>query len=145
MISPDAGNMGVKAVYVWAGLLIPTTILLWLYYPEVRRLFFPSTTLTDISRPTAEPTWSLTSFMSGRSPLGSSKIPQLCPTRVDKKTRPSFPAKRNKIPLTSELLFPLLELPFPLELPLPAISSNYGQKDRERPWNLAAAKMTTTW
>ncbi|KAH7125837.1 general substrate transporter [Dactylonectria macrodidyma] len=34
MISPDAGNMGVKAVYVWAGLLIPTTILLWLYYPE---------------------------------------------------------------------------------------------------------------
>ena len=34
MISPDAGNMGVKAVYVWAGLLIPTTVLLWLYYPE---------------------------------------------------------------------------------------------------------------
>jgi len=34
MISPDAGNMGVKAVYVWAGLLIPTTIVLWLYYPE---------------------------------------------------------------------------------------------------------------
>ncbi len=34
MISPDAGNMGVKAIYVWAGLLIPTTILLWLYYPE---------------------------------------------------------------------------------------------------------------
>ncbi|OQV00276.1 hypothetical protein CLAIMM_05794 [Cladophialophora immunda] len=34
MISPDAGDMGVKAVYVWAGLLIPTTILLWLYYPE---------------------------------------------------------------------------------------------------------------
>lgn len=35
MISPDAGNMGVKAVYVWAGLLIPTTVILWLYYPEV--------------------------------------------------------------------------------------------------------------
>ena len=34
MISPDAGNLGVKAVYVWAGLLIPTTVLLWLYYPE---------------------------------------------------------------------------------------------------------------
>ncbi|KAH7137003.1 general substrate transporter [Dactylonectria estremocensis] len=34
MISPDAGNMGVKAVYVWAGLLIPTTVLLYLYYPE---------------------------------------------------------------------------------------------------------------
>jgi hypothetical protein len=35
MISPDAGNMGVKAIYVWAGLLIPTVILLWLFYPEV--------------------------------------------------------------------------------------------------------------
>ena len=34
MISPDAGNLGVKAVYVWAGLLIPTTILLWFFYPE---------------------------------------------------------------------------------------------------------------
>ncbi|KAK9319797.1 general substrate transporter [Lipomyces orientalis] len=34
MISPDAANMGVKAVYVWAGLLIPTTVLLYLYYPE---------------------------------------------------------------------------------------------------------------
>ncbi|KAL6890046.1 general substrate transporter [Trichoderma evansii] len=34
MISPDAGNLGVKAVYVWAGLLAPTTILLYLYYPE---------------------------------------------------------------------------------------------------------------
>ncbi|RSM14151.1 hypothetical protein CDV31_005487 [Fusarium ambrosium] len=34
MISPDAGNMGIKAVYVWAGMLIPTTILLWFFYPE---------------------------------------------------------------------------------------------------------------
>ncbi|KXJ90287.1 general substrate transporter [Microdochium bolleyi] len=34
MISPDAANLGVKAVYVWAGLLAPTTILLYLYYPE---------------------------------------------------------------------------------------------------------------
>ncbi|KAG5660827.1 hypothetical protein KAF25_002470 [Fusarium avenaceum] len=34
MISPDAGNLGVKAVFVWAGLLLPTTILLWLFYPE---------------------------------------------------------------------------------------------------------------
>ena len=38
MISPDAGNLGVKAVYVWAGLLIPTVIILWLFYPEVRHL-----------------------------------------------------------------------------------------------------------
>ena len=35
MISPDAANMGVKAVYVCAGLLIPTTVLLYLYHPEV--------------------------------------------------------------------------------------------------------------
>lgn len=35
MISPDAGNMGVKAIYVWAGLLVPTTIILYFFYPEV--------------------------------------------------------------------------------------------------------------
>jgi hypothetical protein len=35
MISPDAANLGVKAVYVWAGLLVPFTILLWFFYPEV--------------------------------------------------------------------------------------------------------------
>ncbi|KAI4778085.1 MFS general substrate transporter [Aureobasidium sp. EXF-3400] len=34
IISPDAANLGIKAVYVWAGLLVPFTILLWLYYPE---------------------------------------------------------------------------------------------------------------
>lgn len=34
MISPDAGNMGVKAIYVWAGMLVPTVIILYLYYPE---------------------------------------------------------------------------------------------------------------
>jgi SP family general alpha glucoside:H+ symporter-like MFS transporter len=50
MISPDAGNMGVKAVYVWAGLLIPTTILLWMYYPEVSRFFIPSLTCIDTSQ-----------------------------------------------------------------------------------------------
>ncbi|KAI5360129.1 Putative major facilitator, sugar transporter, major facilitator superfamily [Septoria linicola] len=36
MISPDAANLGVKAVYVWAGLLVPTTILLWMFYPETQ-------------------------------------------------------------------------------------------------------------
>lgn len=35
MISPDAANMGLKAIYIWAGLLVPTTIILYLYYPEV--------------------------------------------------------------------------------------------------------------
>ena len=34
MISPDKANLGVKAIYVWAALLIPTIILLWFYYPE---------------------------------------------------------------------------------------------------------------
>jgi hypothetical protein len=35
MISPDAANLGINVVYVWVGLLVPFTILLWLYYPEV--------------------------------------------------------------------------------------------------------------
>ncbi|ORY27930.1 and other transporter-domain-containing protein [Naematelia encephala] len=34
MISPDAANMGVKAIYIWAGLLIPTTVILYFFYPE---------------------------------------------------------------------------------------------------------------
>ncbi|VUC36545.1 unnamed protein product [Clonostachys rosea] len=34
MINPDAANLGVKAVYVWAGLLVPTTIILYFLYPE---------------------------------------------------------------------------------------------------------------
>lgn len=41
MISPDAGDLGVKAIYVWAGLLIPTTVLLYLFYPEVSRSTSP--------------------------------------------------------------------------------------------------------
>ena len=36
MISPDAANLGIKAIYVWAGLLVPTTVLLYFFYPEVR-------------------------------------------------------------------------------------------------------------
>ncbi|EGP90105.1 unnamed protein product [Zymoseptoria tritici ST99CH_1A5] len=36
MISPDAADLGVKAVYVWAGLLVPTTALLWFFYPETQ-------------------------------------------------------------------------------------------------------------
>jgi hypothetical protein len=35
MISPDAANMGVKASYVFAGLLVPVTILVYFFYPEV--------------------------------------------------------------------------------------------------------------
>jgi len=36
MISPDAANLGTKAIFVWAGLLVPTTIILYFFYPEVR-------------------------------------------------------------------------------------------------------------
>lgn len=35
MISPDAANLGLRAIYIWAGLLVPTTIILYLFYPEV--------------------------------------------------------------------------------------------------------------
>jgi hypothetical protein len=35
MISPDAGNMGVKAIYVWCGMLAPTVAILYFFYPEV--------------------------------------------------------------------------------------------------------------
>jgi hypothetical protein len=43
MISPDAGNMGVKAIYIWAGMLVPTVAILYIYYPEVwSSSLFPS-------------------------------------------------------------------------------------------------------
>ena len=35
MISPDSANLGVKAIYVWAGLLVPVIIILYFFYPEV--------------------------------------------------------------------------------------------------------------
>ena len=35
MISPDAGDLGVKALYVWAGMLVPTVIVLYFFCPEV--------------------------------------------------------------------------------------------------------------
>ncbi|KAJ2983001.1 hypothetical protein NQ176_g1015 [Zarea fungicola] len=34
MISPDEANLGVKAIYVWAGFLLPTIIILYIFYPE---------------------------------------------------------------------------------------------------------------
>ncbi|WVQ67599.1 uncharacterized protein L199_005802 [Kwoniella botswanensis] len=34
MISPDAANLGLKAIYIWAGLLVPTTTILFFFYPE---------------------------------------------------------------------------------------------------------------
>lgn len=35
MISPDAGDLGVKAIYVWCAMLAPTVIILYFFYPEV--------------------------------------------------------------------------------------------------------------
>lgn len=34
MISADAGDLGVKALYVWAGMLVPTVAILYFFYPE---------------------------------------------------------------------------------------------------------------
>lgn len=39
MISPDEANLGVKAIYVWAGFLLPTIVVLYIFYPEVFRSY----------------------------------------------------------------------------------------------------------
>jgi SP family general alpha glucoside:H+ symporter-like MFS transporter len=60
MISPDAANLGLKAIYIWAGLLVPTTVLLYLYYPEVSPNFTLRLNLTR--RRTVDHTKSLSTF-----------------------------------------------------------------------------------
>ena len=35
MLSPDAGNLGVQAAYIFAGLVLPVFIIVYFYYPEV--------------------------------------------------------------------------------------------------------------
>jgi SP family general alpha glucoside:H+ symporter-like MFS transporter len=35
MISPDAGNLGVRAAFVFAGLVVPVIIGVYFFYPEV--------------------------------------------------------------------------------------------------------------
>ena len=87
MISPDAANLGVKAVYVWAGLLVPTVVLLWLFYPEVRRFARPSCTLLTLYRRTAARTGNSTSFTRGRSQHGNSRTLKLCQNGMAKRTR----------------------------------------------------------
>ena len=37
MLSPDAGNMGVQAAYIFAGLVLVVLILCYFFYPEVGR------------------------------------------------------------------------------------------------------------
>lgn len=34
MIAADAANLGVKALYIFAGFLVPTIIALYFFYPE---------------------------------------------------------------------------------------------------------------
>jgi hypothetical protein len=34
MIATDAANLGVKALYIFAGFLVPTIIALYFFYPE---------------------------------------------------------------------------------------------------------------
>ena len=76
MVSPDYANLGVKAIYVWAGLLVPTTLLLWMYYPEVSicMLFHCSYVgANEMCRPKDEHIGSWTSCTNARFPLGSSR------------------------------------------------------------------------
>jgi MFS transporter, SP family, general alpha glucoside:H+ symporter len=68
MISPDAGDLGVKAVYVWAGLLIPTTIILWAYYPEASQLYTLSLTLTNIFQTYGRTYWELDELYERKIP-----------------------------------------------------------------------------
>lgn len=86
MISPDAGNLGVKAVYVWAGLLVPTVIILWLFYPEVR--YFTRLTCSQLTcnRHTDVLIGNLTSFTSGRFRRGNSRILKHSPSGMVRRT-----------------------------------------------------------
>ena len=40
MINPDAGNLGAKVGFVFAGLGVPLCILIFFYVPETRGLSF---------------------------------------------------------------------------------------------------------
>lgn len=69
MISPDEANLGVKAIFVWAGLLVPTIALLYFFYPEVSSE--NSSSLSDL-RHTDEHTSSWTNFTNEAFPHGNS-------------------------------------------------------------------------
>jgi len=70
MISEDAANLGVKAIYIWAGLLVPTVVILYFFYPEVsaesrsRMQFGQLTRISPTDRPLNELTTSWTSCTS---------------------------------------------------------------------------------
>lgn len=81
MISPDAGNLGVKAVFVWAGLLLPTTILLWLFYPEVSDVgFLLGQQLTNSNQTYARTYWELDELYARNIPAWRFKN---TPTLID--------------------------------------------------------------
>jgi hypothetical protein len=83
MISPDAGNMGVKAIYVWCGMLAPTVAILYFFYPEVSRTTLGESDRgndclprTVSARLPVELTGSLTSSTSEAFPLATSRRPR---------------------------------------------------------------------
>ena len=99
MISPDAGDLGVKAVYVWAGLLIPTTVLLYVYYPEVSRPCAPSPTFFDTSQTYGRTYWELDELYERKIPAWKFKnTPTLSDQSGQKnKTLISRQAKRASV------------------------------------------------
>lgn len=68
MISPDAANLGIKAVYVWAGLLVPFTVLLWLYYPEVIPFESSITAITNFVQTYGRTYWELDELYERKIP-----------------------------------------------------------------------------
>jgi len=68
MISPDAANLGVKAVYVWAGLLVPTIIILWLFYPEVSSSYLFLNSNADLWQTYGRTYWELDELYERKVP-----------------------------------------------------------------------------
>jgi hypothetical protein len=95
MISPDEANLGVKAIYVWAGLLVPTIAILYFFYPEVSPSPESGMALADDFRRMAEHTSSWTSFTSEASPLGSSSRRKRPPMPPVERTSRSFTTPRT--------------------------------------------------
>jgi len=75
--------MGVKAIYIWAAMLVPTTVLLWLFYPEVSSQSLLSWYPSLRFRHMVEHTGKSTSFMSAGSLLGDSRALKRWPSSRD--------------------------------------------------------------
>jgi hypothetical protein len=48
MISPDAANLGTKAAYIFAALVVPVTLIVYFFYPEVSCLRGSSTRVLTV-------------------------------------------------------------------------------------------------